>query len=187
MKDRIRVIDVETSGLDPVKHEILDISILGMDGRSLYTSKIRPVRIETAEPMALRINGYSETKWKTAPTFEEVAEKVLEALEGGILLGHNVAFDRRFVEEAFRRVGRKPPKMPYRVIDTSTLIYEHLEWESFSLGSVATFLGVDDGALHTAYADAQMTRKIALKLMRSSFLQRAWWRFRARGTAGPGF
>lgn len=175
----IRVVDTETTGLDPIKHEIIDISILDWEGRSLFTTKIRPVRMDTADEEALRINGYNESKWKNAPTFEQVADKIFSSLDQSVMLGHNVAFDRRFVDEAFRKAGKKPPRMPHRMIDTSTLIYEHLGWESFSLVKVAQFLDVDEKMPHTAYADATMTLAVAKKLLRAGVLKRWWWKLRS--------
>jgi DNA polymerase-3 subunit epsilon len=68
MPSCIAFIDLETTGLDPVKHEILQIGIVRVDARTLTIHsqielKVIPVRIIDAEAKALEVNGYREELW----------------------------------------------------------------------------------------------------------------------------
>lgn len=90
-KNRIWV-DTETTGLDPNKHEIIEIAILresvlpGGGGAIVesWSTKIAPTRIEDAEPKALEVNGYDKERWAGAPTFAEVADDIAKRLPAGL-------------------------------------------------------------------------------------------------------
>ena len=68
--NRISLIDVETTGLDSEKHEILEIGLVIFEGINPYkilhthNVKVCPEHIETAQKQALEVNGYTPQDWK---------------------------------------------------------------------------------------------------------------------------
>ena len=67
----VTFIDTETTGLDLLNHEVIDIaalqlSISGSDWSELtrFQAKLTPKNIESASQIALKINGYTKRKWK---------------------------------------------------------------------------------------------------------------------------
>ena len=111
----LTVFDTETTGLDPDKHEILEVALLSMildrDGNFYvfkeFQSKIAPENIYNASPKALKINGYTKEAWDGAPPFKEVLEKMRPIIEeSNIFLGQNLIFDMRFVDEICKRNER---------------------------------------------------------------------------------
>lgn len=160
-------LDTETTGLNPMQHEIIEIAIVleHQDGRvEEWCSKIKPVRLDRAEPKALEINGYAAHPelWENAPTFEEVLVTVLAKLDNAMLVGHNVSFDHSFVQEAIYRAGSKV-RMGYHKVDTVGLAYAHLVplgLESLSLDAIRTFLGWSKDGAHTALVDARDCRRL---------------------------
>lgn len=97
----IAFVDVETTGLNPEMHEIIEICII--TGSKTYHTKIRPLRIQMADPFALSINGYNSKEWADAPTFEEVHLQISKMLAGKTIAGHNVKFDIEFLNESLDR------------------------------------------------------------------------------------
>jgi len=104
-KKRLAWVDCETTGLDPAKHEVIEIGIVRSDGVTL-SRKVLPKHIETADPEALKINGYSGYDWdRTAKTAEVVAEEVKTILRDCLIVTQNAKFDYGFVEALFREAG----------------------------------------------------------------------------------
>ena len=64
-------VDVETTGLDPVRHELLELAAVRVDRHTLepldhVSVKVRPERLADADPKALEVNGYSDDAWRDA-------------------------------------------------------------------------------------------------------------------------
>jgi len=177
-------LDLETSGLDPQEHEILEICLMSVSGDVLFYSKIKPTHIETAQPKALEINGYSAEAWADAPTFAEVAETVAGLLDGAVMAGHNPTFDIGFLRAELARVNSDlVRKLGYHLIDTTALAYEHLVGcglTRLSLVEVCKFLRIALDNAHTAKADTDACRKVYLKLARASWWNRLVWKLRNR-------
>jgi DNA polymerase III epsilon subunit-like protein len=198
----IAFIDVETTGLDPNRHEVIDVAVV-FDGNlvrqieapwvlhlrqeepdiAVWHTRIRPERIEDAEPKALEVNGYNEFQWAKAPTAAAVAP-IIETLltragADPIICGHNVTFDRDFLNALLRRAGLGGRKLSYHTVDTVTLCYEHLVpcgLESVSLDNVRGFLGIPTMGAHAALKDAIDARTVYRRLARATFWDRVFWR-----------
>ncbi len=80
--DELIFVDIETTGFDPNTHEIVELAYIlvrqkGSEGREFEVIeerefKVKPDHIETAEPQALKINGYDEGQWLFANSLAEV-------------------------------------------------------------------------------------------------------------------
>lgn len=199
----IAYVDVETTGLDPTKHEIIEIAIvfdgeriLRADGErwtmgltfqddiAIYHTLVRPQHIETAEPKALEINGYAKdpARWSGMPIFSEVAETVARLLEPSTVCAHNVSFDMGFIEAELRRAGVTSRPARHR-LDTMSYAHEHLVpcgIESLRLDDICPFLGLSNEGNHRALTDAKRCRAVHKRLQRATVLDRLWWKMRAR-------
>ncbi len=166
-------IDLETTGLNPAKHEILEVGVIVADPRTLEIRgmldvRVRPGRIEDADPVALGINGWSAEAWKDAVPLDIAMVRIKPLLEGALLAGHNVAFDRGFLDAAWRSTGVVPPKMDHLLLDTATLAWPLLALglvESLSLDPVCRQLGIDVTNPHRALPDARRSLEVARCLL----------------------
>jgi len=179
MKKTLAFVDVETTGLNACLHEIIEISIVRVypDGREdIYTTKIRPERIEYAEPTALEINGYNEEEWHAAPSADLVMPRIAEMLTDCVLIAHNVRFDEEFIAESLHRNGLRA-RYDRRIIDTITLAHEHLYHLPFlSLDSIRRYFGWSLSGGHRAEKDALDCMRLYRKLCRASVISRLSWR-----------
>jgi DNA polymerase III epsilon subunit-like protein len=180
-------IDIESTGLDPKEHEIIEFAMVrelrdldslrergvAFDGFVVrkqaksdwlhWSTRIRPQHTENAEPEALAVNGYQEAEWAEEPLFEEVAPRIAELLWGCVLVGHNVGFDRNFLNHAFRRAGMDDVNLPHNCVDTLTLAYVHLVprgLESLSFDRIREFLGWEIQKPHRALKDVLDCRRL---------------------------
>lgn len=164
-------VDIETTGLDPTKHEIVEIAAIRVDGRSLEClcsagTRIAPTRIQDADPEALKINGYSEP-WRGS-SLEHALELVSPLMIGAALAGHNVArFDLQFLEAAHRNVDLEMPRSKY-IFDTAALLWPLLyrgEIDSLSLEAGCKHFGIKNNKAHSAMHDALASLELARALL----------------------
>lgn len=171
-------LDTETTGLDFLVSEIIEIAIIRVGPRgeeSRFETKIKPKNIEAAHPRALEVNGYTEEAWADAPQLEEAAEEIAHHLRKSALVGHNVSFDEVLLKENLKRVGMGHLKIPYHKVDTITLVHEHLfplGLRSASFDRVREFLGWEVRKVHRAMDDAEDARRLHLLLQRAGVWRR---------------
>tara|TARA_R100000406_G_scaffold87719_1_gene72607 strand:- start:550 stop:1107 length:558 start_codon:yes stop_codon:yes gene_type:complete len=181
MKNRsIAFVDIETTGLNPAIHEIIEIAIITAD--ETYHTKIAPQRIDLADSRALQINKYNPSNWADAPSFDLVHQKITRLLIGKTIAGHNPKFDVEFLNEAFASVG-SPFVTGHRVLDTITLAYEHLYplgLKSLSLDAIRIFLNWDRTNAHTALQDCKDTKRLFDYLLRFGIVERSILKFKRR-------
>lgn len=168
-------IDIETTGLDTQVHEIIEFAgcVLGDRSKEIRLL-IKPLALPFASEEALRINGFSEEKWKNAIHPKEAIHKIVEFLDGHLIAGHNVRFDVAFIEQAMKRWGAEK-RLPHHVIDTVTLAYEHLVplgLKSLSLREICSFLDISNDGEHQALIDVHRTMDVYNKIRGLTVFQR---------------
>lgn len=96
---------------------------------------------------------------------------LLDHLHAGVIVGHNVRFDFRFIAYEAERLGLRGPTV--RFIDTLGLARRLLPAAAdYRLATLLETLGiVPDGALHTALTDARATQALFWKLVERGHLQ----------------
>lgn len=177
-------IDIETTGLNPFEHEIIEIAIITETEQ--YYAKIIPRNIEYANPKALEINGYNEQEWASAIPASKVAVRSARILDGCVIVGHNPSFDMGFLRELWD-LYNCTPYIDRRYIDTVVLAREHLPTcRSYSLDHIRQFLGWSMVANHSALIDAQDCERLFHLLWRCSIFTRLYIRYRHRFSAWLG-
>jgi DNA polymerase-3 subunit epsilon len=165
-------VDLETTGLDPSRHDIVEVAVLRVDARTLevlaeYHTLVAPERLDDAQPEALAICGFSKAAWTNAVPLREALLAVAPLLEGALVAGHNVGFDWAFLEAGYRRAGLALPRVDYHRLDTASLAWPLVasgELSSLSLDSLATYFGLDRPRPHRALADARCALEVARRL-----------------------
>ncbi|MBI5156169.1 3'-5' exonuclease, partial [Candidatus Peregrinibacteria bacterium] len=98
----LTVFDVETTGLDPKKgHRIVELAGVRIEGgkiieEQMFHSLINPER--DIPPEVRQIHGISQSDVVGAPTVMTVLPQFLSFAAGSILVAHNAAFDKGFLE-----------------------------------------------------------------------------------------
>ena len=175
------VLDTETTGLDPVEHEVIEFCLFFPKTGVVYKSKIKPRYIEKASPRALEVNGYKAEDYHQAPDFNKVVGSLCAMLEGHIVVGHNVSFDLNMLKGQINKMSPetkegKNLRIPYHCIDTVTLAQEHLVplgLESVSLDNIRKFLGFSSEKAHTAEKDVKDTYRLFDLLFRAGVRKKA--------------
>ena len=153
--DRIAVIDLETTGLSPWRHDrVVEIAIVLMspDGQvhAEYETLVNPNR----DLGPSRIHQISASDVLRAPSFADVAGDVLEILaNAGAIAGHNVTFDKNFLIKEYERIGVAIPEIP--LLCTCRLFGRN------NLAACCEELGISfEGMPHRALTDARVTARL---------------------------
>lgn len=179
-KHNLAFIDTETTGLDFDKHEIIELGCVIVaqtweEGKppsfeivEELDLKIKPERIEDADPVALRVNGYDPADWVFAYSLKEAMTIVSEKTKDCIMVAHNMPFDFAFIQKAFMKTGIEN-KMHYHKLDTISMAFAKLhgnaEIDKFSLRFLCERFGIDNKKAHTALSDSRATFELYQKLM----------------------
>lgn len=174
--DKIAFIDIETTGLDPAYHEIIEICIIR--GDSMYHKKVRPLHIERASKEALQINGYNAKEWSLAVHPKTVAKEIAHYISGATIVAHNPSFDMSFIVELLHQYEINV-SYDRRLIDTTVLAHEHLlsaGCKKISMDGIREFFSWSSAGSHTAVKDCLDVRRLYFKLLRASVFDRWRWR-----------
>lgn len=122
------VIDIETTGLDPFKHSILEIGAVDFKNPSYrFYGKCRIFEGAKVDQNALNINGYNDFEMHDVNK-QELKDLLLNFIEwikpidDKTLAGQNVDFDILFLNESLKRYNLNWI-FGWRKIDLHTLIY----------------------------------------------------------------
>jgi DNA polymerase III epsilon subunit-like protein len=159
-------IDLETTGLDPRRDDVVSVAALPFVGgrpQPGYVTLVDPGR--PIPPASTRIHGIDDAGVAGAPSLDEVLPRIDETCAGRLLVGHDVAFDVAVLARARRLRGL--PQPPLVALDTRRLaVALHPRWrQDAELERVAARLGIEVQGRHTAEGDARLAAAILLALL----------------------
>ncbi len=96
--EEMNFIDLETTGLSPIVHEILEIGILKVDPSGNITTLnqlIKPMGIISAENA--KIHGITNALTQDSPSIQDTLPSTIEFIGNTPIIGHNVQFDCGFL------------------------------------------------------------------------------------------
>ena len=161
------VFDTETTGLDPsAGDEIISISAVRIvNGRLLQQERfdqlVDPRRSLSRE--SIRIHGITAAMLAGQPTIEQVLPGFARFAEDTVLVGHNVAFDMRFLQMKERQTGQRFLQPVLDTLLLSAVVQPNLR--EHELEANARRLGIAIIGRHTSLGDAILTGEIFIKLI----------------------
>ncbi len=172
-KHNLAFIDIETTGLDFTRHEIIEIGCVITTPKlrviEKFELKIKPKHIKNADPVALKINHYNKKDWNQASNLEEAIQILAKKVKDCIMVGQNVSFDYGFLEYAFAK-NKWKNTMHYHKLDTISIAWAKFHkkpnFKHFSLRDMCKLFDIKNERPHSALSDAYATYELYKKLMK---------------------
>jgi DNA polymerase-3 subunit epsilon len=149
------IVDVETTGASSKLGRIIEIGLLRIEhGEVVRTYKTFLNPGQPIPEFITNMTGIGDTDVASAPTFAEVADRLLGLFEGGVFVAHNALFDYSFVQAEFGRIGYgfNMPRL-CTVQLSRTLFPEH---RRHNLSAIIERFGFSCAARHRAFDDAEV-------------------------------
>ncbi|QID33124.1 3'-5' exonuclease [Pampinifervens florentissimum] len=159
-------IDVEATGVDPSKSEIIEIACVRVEGGVIterFSSLVYP-----GYPLPQRITdltGITNAMLVGKPKMEEVLPKFLKFVGDSVIVAHRVEKDIAFIDKYYRQLYGKRFRHPH--ICTLNLAKNILpDLKKYSLKDLADYFGIEYKRIHRAMDDAQITALVFLELLK---------------------
>jgi DNA polymerase-3 subunit epsilon len=148
------VVDVETTGGKQPQHRITEIGAVKMINGEIvdtWSSLINPQRhIST---FISKFTGISNSMVKDAPLFSEVADNLVEFMQGCVFVAHNVNFDYGFFKQEYQRLDRHFVMPKLCTVRETRKYFPGLK--SYSLGNLCETFNIPLQSHHRALCDAE--------------------------------
>lgn len=95
-KSKYVILDTETTGLGKYD-EIIEISIIDLDGNVMYDSLVKPDRRITYD--AYKIHGISDEMVDDYSNFKEQWDDIYKVIKGKTIIAYNAKFDIRMIKQ----------------------------------------------------------------------------------------
>ncbi|MFH1542829.1 MAG: 3'-5' exonuclease [bacterium] len=152
------ILDIETTGLEPIENEITEIGAIKAKGTELidvFSSLVRPLL--PIPPKITELTGIDDDLVKEAPPIKQVMNRFMDFIgEDTILVAHNASFDLSFIKHHLKKATNKDLK---NSIVCTVKLARHLlpKLPNHKLHTVGSHFGFETKNRHRAMGDAELT------------------------------
>ncbi len=153
-------LDLETTGLEPGRDEIIEIGAVKFRGTEVLETYQTLVKPRQVLPVKIsRLTGIAASELVDAPAFNAIGADLVRFLKSYPIVGHSIGGDLRFLAAQNLRINQPS----YDTFDLATLLVPQLP--SYSLSSLAAHLQIPHPDAHRALADADVSRQVFIGLL----------------------
>ena len=171
----ILVLDTETTGTDPDRDQIIELSAqYGLaEGSPAESWRIKPT--VPIHPEAQALHGISMDDLVDCKGFAEYAEPIRRSLEQAtILVGYNLRFDLDMIEAELRRLNARPLDLATKILIDPYRLWKQCEPRTLQ-GAHRRFVGRGFDGAHSATSDTAATARVLLGMLRAFGFEAQGW------------
>ncbi len=182
-KKDLLLIDLETTGLDAQKHEIIQIGAVLLDRKTLkekevFSSYSKPAKWKKRDPESMKINGITWENLKGAPSLKEVLGRFsgLCRPENVVLSYYGGPLDMDFLREAYKKAGLKW-QFDYHYFNLWAVFYAFLasknklrnskKFTGFSLDDFMKEFKIKSNSRHDALEDCRIEAEVLRRIVQN--------------------
>jgi len=170
------VLDIETTGADPVYDQVIDLGFLEFDGLKLVRKYSSLVYFEgELSSFIQKLTGITSKMLHKAPSFKEV-EGVLQELYGYKLIAHNSEFEESFLKKSFDKINDGEVREEF----VDTLYFLGLLFPEYSTLKLEHFIkewNIRETEVHRGFEDSLDLLKVILVAVAVTRKDKAFYQF----------
>jgi DNA polymerase III epsilon subunit family exonuclease len=159
------IIDIETTGLDPAQHEIIELAALKISQKqvkAIFNTLVFPQK--PIPPHITQINGISNEMVASYPGIKSSINDFKKFIGTDILIAHNTDFDINFIQHHCLLALGQPLSSPnICTLKLARFLLPNLI--NYKLSTIAHYLKIPTPNAHRAIGDCETTFQIWLKLL----------------------
>ena len=166
------VIDLETTGVHAAGHDrVLEIAVVHVSPRGTVEGAWQTLVNPEREVSVRGGSGIRSEELLAAPTFAQIAPRLIELLQSRVLVAHNASFDIRFLLAEFQRCGYgndSPNALDITTISTMELAHRFIPGaHGMSLADCCAAYGIEIESPHHSSSDAMATAQLLAEYLKS--------------------
>lgn len=179
------LIDIEATGLDPHKNEIIQIAAVLLDKKTLrekisFVSYVKPENWRNRNPESMAINNISYAMVKDSPTLAKTLATLQRKfkLNEVIIANYGPILDIEYLKAAYRKL-KKPYPFEYHVFNIWPLCYTYAashkllknrsRYSGFSLEDLMKHFKIKAENRHDALVDCRVTADVLRHIIKKQF------------------
>jgi DNA helicase-2/ATP-dependent DNA helicase PcrA len=159
----LTVFDLETTGLDDLRAEIVEVGAIRLESGQPTRSLEALVQTSLLVGPSTDVHGLHDADLAAGRPPEQVLGDLFALADGSLLVGHNVAFDLRMLFAQAARLGLTAPEVHFA--DTLQLARRFIQAPDYSLAGLARHLGLEHRPDHRAMLDVEATCELLRLLL----------------------
>lgn len=162
------VVDLETTGFSPAKHDrVVEIGVVQVDSSGAIEDSWHTLVNPERDMGATHVHGIGAADVLDAPTFGQIAPRLLAGAAGRTIVAHNARFDLSFLEAELARAGYALSSgAPY--FCTMEWSSRYLHGTSRKLSDCCRLAGIVNDCGHSAEGDAMATAGLLAYYLRAA-------------------
>ena len=162
------VLDIETTGLSPTEHKIIEIYALKLDDNLNEMGNFYSlIKIDSPIPAFItQMTGITDADLAAKGESEKIVmEKFHHFIQQDLLIGHNIdKFDLPFLKNASARWGLA---ITNKTFDTLKVARKTFHFDKYNLKDLANYLQIKSETFHNAKDDVLVTTELFKKLVKA--------------------
>ncbi|MBC3901667.1 hypothetical protein GH811_18885 [Acetobacterium malicum] len=158
--DNYVVIDIETTGLNPLNSEIIEVACLKIhDNQIVNTFESLCQPFNDISFFIENLTGITSSDLTSAPSPCEVISEFVDFSKGYTLVGHNINFDINFLYDYCDVYSERPLSNDF--VDTLRLARQtRLDLENYKLPTLCSYFNIHNINAHRALSDCYATNEL---------------------------
>lgn len=159
------VLDIETTGLSPVKNEIIELSAIRVVNNKITEEFSKLINPECyVSSFITNLTGITTEMLYEAEKAPIVIKEFMDFLSESIVIGHNITFDISFIDAKLKKFYGTSFNNDY--IDTLKIARKFLpQLPSKKLGLIAKHFKLDTNGMHRGLKDCMVTNTCYQKFL----------------------